>query len=141
LFRTVELADPMRSKQLRQGLQELGEEGAIQVFRPVAGSLMLLGAVGQLQFEVVAHRLKAEYGVDVRMSPSNHAGARWVTADDPIELRRFIDSNPSRMALDAADTHAYLMSSRYDLELTQERWPKIKFHLMREHAGLVLQGG
>jgi peptide chain release factor 3 len=141
LFRTVELADPMRSKQLRQGLQELGEEGAIQVFRPVAGSLMLLGAVGQLQFEVVAHRLKTEYGVDVRMSPSNYAGARWVTADDPVELRRFIDGNPSRMALDAADTHAYLMSSRYDLELTQERWPKIKFHLMREHAGLVLQGG
>jgi peptide chain release factor 3 len=140
LFRTVELADPMRSKQLRQGLQELGEEGAIQVFRPVAASLMLLGAVGQLQFEVVAHRLKTEYGVDVRMSSSNYAGARWVTADDPAELRRFLDANVGRMALDAADTHAYLMSSRYDLELTQERWPKIKFHPMREHAGLVLQG-
>ena len=140
MFRTVELADPMRSKQLRQGLQELGEEGAIQVFRPMAGSLMLLGAVGQLQFEVVAHRLKSEYGVDARMSSANFAGARWVTADDPAELRRFIDGNASRIALDAADTHAYLMTSRYDLELTQERWPKIQFHPMREHAGLVLQG-
>ena len=138
LFRTVELADPMRSKQLRQGLQELGEEGAIQVFRPVAGTLMLLGAVGQLQFEVVQHRLKTEYGVEVRMSSANYAGARWVTADDPVELRRFLDGNVSRIALDAAETHAYLMSSRYDLELTQERWPKIKFHLMREHAGLKL---
>lgn len=140
LFRTVELADPMRSKQLRQGLQELGEEGAIQVFRPVAGTMMLLGAVGQLQFEVVAHRLKTEYGADVRMGSANFAGARWVTADDPVELRRFLDGNNSRIALDAADTHAYLMSSRYDLQLTQERWPKIQFHPMREHAGLVLQG-
>jgi peptide chain release factor 3 len=140
LFRTVELADPLRSKQLRQGLQELGEEGAIQVFKPLAGTLLLLGAVGQLQFEVVAHRLKTEYGVEVRMSGSNYAGARWVTAEDPVELRRFLDANASRMALDAADTHAYLMSSRYDLELTQERWPKIRFHPMREHAGLVLQG-
>jgi peptide chain release factor 3 len=141
LFRTVELADPMRSKQLRQGLQELGEEGAIQVFRPVTGSLMLLGAVGQLQFEVVQHRLKTEYGVDVRLGSANYAGARWVTADDPVELRRFADANAGRMALDAADTQAYLMSSRYDLQLTQERWPKIQFHPMREHAGLVLQGG
>jgi peptide chain release factor 3 len=141
MFRTVELADPMRGKQLAKGLQELGEEGAIQVFRPVAGSLMLLGAVGQLQFEVVAHRLKTEYGVDVRMAPANYAGARWVSCDDEIELRRFLAANGSRLALDAADTSAYLMSSRYDLELTQERWPKIEFHPMREHAGLVLQGG
>jgi peptide chain release factor 3 len=140
MFRTVELADPMRSKQLTKGLQELGEEGAIQVFRPLAGSLMLLGAVGQLQFEVVQHRLKTEYGVDVRLSPANFAGARWVSCDDEVELRRFMNANGSRLALDAADTHAYLMSSRYDLELTQERYPKIQFHPMREHAGLVLQG-
>jgi peptide chain release factor 3 len=120
-------------------LQELGEEGAIQVFRPVAGSLMLLGAVGQLQFEVVQHRLKTEYGVDVRLSPANFAGARWVSCEDETELRRFMAANGSRLALDAADTHAYLISSRYDLQLTQERWPKIQFHPMREHAGLVLQ--
>jgi peptide chain release factor 3 len=140
MFRTVELADPMKSKQLAKGLQELGEEGAIQVFKPLVGTLMLLGAVGQLQFEVVQHRLKTEYGVDARLSPANYAGARWVSCDDPIELKRFMNANNSRLALDAADTHAYLMSSRYDLELTQERYPKIRFHPMREHAGLVLQG-
>ena len=141
MFRTVELADPMKSKQLAKGLKELGEEGAIQVFKPLAGSLMLLGAVGQLQFEVVQHRLKTEYGVDVRLSPANFAGARWISCDDDTELRRFMNANGSRLALDAADTHAYLMSSRYDLELTQERYPKIQFHPMREHAGLALQGG
>jgi peptide chain release factor 3 len=139
LFRSVELADPMRSKQLYRGLQELGEEGAIQVFRPVLGNTMLLGAIGLLQFEVVAHRLKSEYGVEVRMSPANHFGARWVSADDEAELRRFCEDNKAKMATDAAGEPAYLLSSRYDLELTQKHWPLIHFHAMREHAGLELQ--
>jgi peptide chain release factor 3 len=139
MFRTVEISDPMRSKQLEKGLKELGEEGAIQVFRPVLGNLKLLGAVGQLQFEVVQHRLKTEYGVEVRLGMANFSGARWVTATEPNELTRFLNTNSNKLALDAADTHTYLMSSRYDLQLTQERWPKIQFHPLREHAGLVLQ--
>ena len=79
MIRTVEVADPLRTKQLRAGLTQLGEEGAIQVFRPIAGSVLLLGAVGQLQFEVVAHRLQAEYGVKARIGNSNYSLARWVT--------------------------------------------------------------
>jgi len=140
LFHSAELADPMRSKQLYRGLQELGEEGAFQVFRPVLGNAVLLGAIGQLQFEVVAHRLKSEYGVEVRMTPASHFGARWVSADDEAELRRFREDNKSKMATDAAGDLAYLLSSRYDLELTQKHWPLIHFHAMREHAGLVLEG-
>jgi len=140
LFRSVELADPMRSKQLYRGLQELGEEGAIQVFRPILGNAVLLGAIGQLQFEVVAHRLKSEYGVEVRMAPASHFGARWVSADEDAELRRFQEDNKAKMATDAAGDLAYLLSSRYDLELTQKHWPLIHFHAMREHAGLVLEG-
>jgi peptide chain release factor 3 len=139
LFRSVELLDPMRSKQLNRGLQELGEEGAIQVFRPVLGNMLLLGAIGQLQFEVVAHRLKSEYGVEARMAPAGYFGARWVSADDDAELRRFCDGNRDKLATDAAGEPAYLLSSRFDLELTQERWPRIRFHAMREHAGLELQ--
>ena len=81
MFRTVEVADPLRTKQLKAGLTQLGEEGAIQVFRPVAGSVLLLGAVGQLQFEVVAHRLEHEYGVKARILPSRFQIARWVTCD------------------------------------------------------------
>jgi peptide chain release factor 3 len=141
LFCTVELADPMKSKQLNKGLKELGEEGAIQVFRPLMGSLMLLGAVGALQFEVVAHRLKAEYGVETRLGSANYAGARWIACHDPVELNRFIHANGGKIFLDAADTHAYLMTSRFDLDLTKERWPKIEFHPMREHAGLMLEPG
>lgn len=139
LFQAVELANPMKSKQLQAGLMQLGEEGAIQVFRPHEGGAMLLGAVGQLQFEVVQHRLKAEYGVEVRLMPSRFVGARWVTADSPEELKKFTDLNGSKLALDAADTLAYLMTSPYDLRLTQERHPNIRFHPLREHAGLTLQ--
>jgi peptide chain release factor 3 len=139
LFRTIELVDPMRSKQLNKGLQELGEEGAIQVFKPVVNNMMLLGAVGQLQFEVVQHRLKTEYNVDVRLGPSGFVGARWISADDEAELKRFCDNNASKLALDAAQTQAYLLTSRHDLQFTQERYPKIQFHPLREHAGLVLQ--
>jgi peptide chain release factor 3 len=139
LFQTVILKNPLRTKQLNQGLAQLGEEGAIQVFRPNVGGPMLLGAVGQLQFEVVQHRLKGEYDADIRLESCQYVGARWITADTPQELRAFTDAYPMRMALDAADTLAYLTTSPYDVRLAQERFPKIHFHPLREHAGLALQ--
>ena len=139
LFQTVILRNPLRTKQLQQGLAQLGEEGAIQVFRPHIGGPMLLGAVGQLQFEVVQHRLKGEYDADIRLESCQYVGARWITADTPQELRAFTDAYPMRMALDAADTLAFLTTSPYDVRLAQERFPKIHFHPLREHAGLALQ--
>ncbi len=139
LFQAVILRNPLRTKQLQQGLAQLGEEGAIQVFRPHVGGPMLLGAIGQLQFEVVQHRLKGEYDADIRLESSQYVGARWITADTPQELRAFIDAYPMRMALDAAETLTYLTTSPYDVRLAQERFPKIHFHPLREHAGLALQ--
>jgi len=139
MFMTVVLKNPLRTKQLQQGLAQLGEEGAIQVFRPEMGGNMLLGAVGQLQFEVVQHRLKGEYDADIRLEGSQYTGARWITADTPAELRDFVNAYPQRMAKDAADTLAYLCTSPYDVRLAQERFPKIHFHPLREHAGLALQ--
>ncbi len=139
LFMTVVLKNPLRTKQLQQGLAQLGEEGAIQVFKPDTGGNMLLGAVGQLQFEVVQHRLKTEYDCDVRLEGCQYTGARWITADTPAELREFENAYPMRMAHDAADTLAYLCTSPYDVRLAQERFPKIHFHPLREHAGLALQ--
>jgi peptide chain release factor 3 len=139
MFMTVVLRNPLRTKQLQQGLAQLGEEGAIQVFRPEIGGNMLLGAVGQLQFEVVQHRLKGEYDADIRLEGSQYTGARWITADTPAELREFVNAYPQRMARDAADTLAYLCTSPYDVRLAQERFPKIHFHPLREHAGLALQ--
>ncbi len=138
LFMTVILKNPLRTKQLQQGLDQLGEEGAIQVFKPEAGGAMLLGAVGQLQFEVVQHRLKAEYDCDVRLESCQYTSARWITADTPAELREFTYAYPQRMATDAANALAYLCTSPYDVRLAQERFPKIHFHPLREHAGLAL---
>ena len=143
MFRTVEVADPLRSKQLRAGLTQLGEEGAIQVFRPVASSMLLLGAVGQLQFEVVAHRLEHEYGVKARIMPSRFQVARWVTCDEADggdkELKRFIDGNSHRVAYDAVDAPTVLVEYAPELRAIEANWPKIKFHALREHAGLVFQ--
>jgi len=138
MFMTVILKNPLRTKQLQTGLEQLGEEGAIQVFKPEMGGAMLLGAIGQLQFEVVQHRLRGEYDCDVRLENSSYTGARWISADTPAELKEFINAYPQRMATDAAHSLAYLCTSPYDVRLAQERFPKIHFHPLREHAGLAL---
>ena len=143
MFRSVEVADPLRTKQLKAGLTQLGEEGAIQVFRPVASSVLLLGAVGQLQFEVVAHRLEHEYGVKARIMPSRYQVARWVTCaledGGAKELQRFIDGNVHRVAYDAVDAPTVLVEYAPELRAIEANWPKIRFHALREHAGLVFQ--
>ena len=138
IFRNVEVADPIRNKQLRTGLQQLGEEGAIQVFRPHQGGPLLLGAVGQLQLDVVAHRLEGEYQAQARMTPSNFRLARWVTAADPAELARFIEANGYRVAYDVVDAPAVLYTHASELKAAKEIWPGIQFHTMREHGGLAV---
>ncbi len=150
MFRMVEVADPLKTKQLKAGLTQLGEEGAIQVFRPMVGSVLMLGAVGQLQFEVVAHRLEHEYGCKARISPCRFSIARWVTcgtaggsgdgaAADEKELARFIDGNSHRMAYDAVNAPTLLVEYSPELRAIESNWPKIRFHALREHAGLVFQ--
>jgi peptide chain release factor 3 len=139
MFRTVVLKNPLRTKQLQQGLAQLGEEGAIQVFKPETGGNMLLGAIGQLQFEVVQHRLKTEYDCDVLLESTSYTSARWISSPDAAQLRQFTQTYPQRLALDAANALAYLCTTPYDIRLAQERFPKIEFHPLREHAGLALQ--
>ena len=139
IFRMVESADPLRSKQLRTGLMQLGEEGAIQVFRPMAGGTMLLGAFGQLQFEVVSHRLQTEYGAEVRLLPSRYSLARWVSSDDPVALKKFTQENIHRMAEDVVGAAVFLATHKSELDVAQQRWESIQFHALREHAGLIYQ--
>ena len=136
-FRAVEVKDPLRTKQLRQGLQQLGEEGAIQVFRPHSVGPLLLGAIGQLQFEVVLHRLKSEYGADARLEPCRYTMARWITAKDDATLQKFIDAESFRIAYDVVGAPAFLAAYPSELRVTEERAPEITFHTMREHSGLV----
>ena len=139
IFKLVESADPLRSKQLRMGLMQLGEEGAIQVFRPMAGGIMLLGAFGQLQFEVVAHRLKSEYGAEVRLLPARYSLARWVSSTDPVALKKFTQENIHRMAEDVVGAAVFLATHKSELDVAQQRWESIEFHALREHAGLIYQ--
>ena len=115
-------------------MQQLGEEGAVQVFKPLNGADLILGAVGVLQFEVVASRLANEYGVEAIFESTNTYTARWVSCEDPKILADFEKQLVNNLARDAADSLAYLATSRVNLELIQERWPKIVFHATREHA-------
>jgi peptide chain release factor 3 len=133
-FRAVRIRNPIKVKQLHKGLQQLGEEGAVQVFKPVSGGDLILGAVGVLQFEVVASRLQNEYGVDAVFEGTSTTCVRWITGEDKRMLADFEKNLGHNVAYDAAGNMAYLAPNSINLELTQERWPKLVFHATREHA-------
>jgi len=133
-FRSVRIRNPLKVKQLHKGLQQLGEEGAVQVFKPVSGGDLVLGAVGVLQFDVVASRLLGEYGVDAVFEGTSITSARWVTCDDKKMLADFEKALSHNVSYDAAGNMAYLAPNNVNLKLTQERWPKVVFHTTREHA-------
>ena len=134
LFSRPRLRDPLKAKQLNKGLRELGEEGAIQVFEPLADNQLLLGAVGQLQFEVVAQRLATEYGVDAGFERAGVQAARWVTCADERVLADFVRANQARLGHDVDGNLVYLADTRVNLHFTQERWPKVSFHHTKEHG-------
>jgi peptide chain release factor 3 len=134
LFRRVVLKDPLRAKALNKGLAQLCEEGATQFFRPLTGNELILGAVGVLQFDVVADRLKSEYGVQCSFEAVNVSTARWVECDDEKQLKEFRDKHASNLALDHADELVYIAPTRVNLQMTMERWPDIRFNATREHA-------
>ena len=133
-FRSVRIRNPLKVKQLHKGLQQLGEEGAVQVFKPVDGGDLILGAVGMLQFDVVASRLQGEYGVDAMFESASVNTARWVTCDDAKVFTDFQKALSHNISIDAAGNLAYLAPNSVNLKLTQERWPKVVFHTTREHA-------
>jgi peptide chain release factor 3 len=139
LFRRARLRDPLKAKQLAKGLAQLSEEGATQFFRPLMSNDLILGAVGMLQFDVVAYRLKDEYGVECTFEPVSVATARWVTCEDPRHLEDFRDRNAQNLAIDAAGELVYLAPSRVNLDLTIERWPKVRFAKTREHGHAVAE--
>jgi peptide chain release factor 3 len=134
LFRVARPRDPFKSKQLQKGLQELGEEGAIQVFETMLGNTLLLGAVGQLQFEVVAARLAAEYKVDALYETAGIATARWLTFPDEATRRSFENERAPSMATDVDGNPVYLASNKFNLQAAIERWPQVGFHTTREHG-------
>jgi peptide chain release factor 3 len=133
-FRRVLIRNPLKAKQLGKGLVQLAEEGAVQMFRPIAGSDYILGAVGVLQFDVTMARLKAEYGVDAVYEGVNYVAARWVSCDDRRKLAEFKDKNQANLALDAEGRLSLLAVSEWRLSRTMELFPDIVFHKTREYG-------
>ena len=133
LFRRVRASDPLKSKQLEKGVTQLAEEGASQVFKPLNKNEIIVGAVGVLQFDLVAFRLADEYRATCIWEESNTQASRWVVCDDPKMLEDFKSSNSDYLALDGGGHLTYLAPSRVNLQLAQERWPDIGFLKTREH--------
>lgn len=132
LFRRVVLKDPLRAKALQKGLIQLTEEGATQLFRPLKNNDLILGAVGVLQFDVTAYRLKAEYNVECVYDAVPISTVRWVSSDKPAKLEEFKKKAFDNLAEDGGGYLVYVANSRVNLQLTEERWPDIKFSATRE---------
>lgn len=134
LFRRVQLKDPLKAKALVKGLIQLGEEGATQVFRPLDNNDLIVGAIGVLQFDVVAARLKQEYGVECVYDNVPVATARWVACSDEKILQQFKNKASSNLAIDGGGRLTYIAPSIVNLNLAIERWSEIEFKATCEHA-------
>ncbi len=139
LFVAARPKDPFKAKQLQKGLQELGEEGAIQVITMATGRL-LLGAVGRLQFEIVAHRLKGEYKVDAVYDPVEIYTARWLSYPNEAARKKFLEQEGASLGRDVDQNPVFLARNKPHLDLSLERWPDIEFRATREHGQVVAQG-
>ncbi len=133
IFRRAILKDPLRLKALHKGLVQLCEEGATQLFRPMRNNDLILGAVGPLQFDVVAHRLRDEYKVECQFESISVATARWIETDDSKLLEDFKRKAHDNLALDHSGSLVYIAPTKVNLSLTQERWADIHFLETREY--------
>lgn len=133
LFKAVRPRDPLKMKALQKGLVQLSEEGATQVFRPLDSNLIVLGAVGALQFDVVAYRLQYEYNVECVYDVIKVVSARWIYSKDAKKLADFKAKLSAHLALDGGGHLTYLASTNVNLMMTMERWPELDFKETREH--------
>lgn len=134
IFQAVRPKDPLKMKALQKGLDQLSEEGATQVFRPLDTNQIILGAVGTLQFDVVAQRLKDEYRVECIYDGVNISTVRWIKIKDQAILKKFKEKHSAQLALDSGEHLTYLATSHVNLSMTQERWGEdVQFLSTREH--------
>ena len=133
ILRRVKIGDAMKAKKLREALQQMAEEGVVQLFLPNDGSSAMVGVVGALQLDVLSERLAAEYGLDAAFESSRFELARWVEAESAAELEKFTRAYPSSMALDLDHAPVYLAASAWDLRYEQEKWPQIKFSDVKDY--------
>ncbi len=134
MLRRVRLDDPLKAKQLRRALEDLAEEGVTQMFRPMLGSQWVVGVLGQLQLDVLASRMAEEYKIAVGFEMAPFETARWVAADDPALLKRFVEKQRAAMAEDRDDAPVYLARNAWELNHTTREWPDLRFLKTRERA-------
>jgi peptide chain release factor 3 len=134
LLRKVRPEDPLRAKHLGRALRHLAEEGAAQVFRPSLGTEWIVGVAGALQFDVLADRIRTEYGIPVRFEGTALHTARWVEADDHHALKRFAHANHASMAKDHDGLPVFLARNAWHLRTTGEDWPAMRFLKTREQV-------
>jgi peptide chain release factor 3 len=133
ILRRVKLADAMKAKKLREALQQMAEEGVVQVFLPHDGAAAIVGVVGALQLDVLTERLNAEYGLPVTFEPSRFEICRWVSSSDKTEMGKFLDAYPSSIASDLDGAPVFMASSAFNLRYEQERWPKVTFTDIKDY--------
>ena len=133
ILRRVKISDAMRAKKLREALQQMAEEGVVQVFQPNDGSSAIVGVIGALQLDVLAERLAAEYGLEVAFEASRFEIARWVEAKSDAEVEEFSRAHPSSMAIDLDGAPVYLAASAFDLRYEQEKWMGIGFSDVKDY--------
>jgi peptide chain release factor 3 len=132
ILRRVKLADAMKAKKLREALQQMAEEGVVQVFLPHDGAAAIVGVVGALQLDVLTERLSAEYGLPVTFEQSRFEVCRWISGEK-AELETFLDAYPSSVAADLDGAPVFMASSAFNLRYEQERWPKIAFADVKDY--------
>jgi len=132
ILRRVALKDPTKTKQLRKALDDMAEEGVTQVFYPEIGSNWVIGVVGQLQLEVLVSRLEAEYKVAAGLEMAPFETARWVSADDPADLKAFADLNRAAMAKDRDGNPVFMAKTAWEVGYVADRYPKVRFMATRE---------
>ncbi len=134
ILKRVRVRDPLKQKHLRKALEALGEEGVTQVFKPVTGGDLVVGAVGALQFDVLDERMKAEYGLEVIFETSPYQAARWVSADARADLEAFAEKSKMQMAEDVDNAPVYLGKSAWEIGYVQEKNPRVRFSATKERS-------
>jgi peptide chain release factor 3 len=132
MFRYVENADPMKTKQFQKGLEMLMDEGVAQMFIKKSNGRRVIGCVGALQFEVIQHRLEHEYNAKCRYEAVALHRAMWIDSDDETEISRFVDMKLNNLAEDKEGQLVFLADSAWALQMAQEQYPKIRFHAKSE---------
>ena len=127
ILRRVKLGDPMKAKKLKEALQQMAEEGVVQVFRPLDGAPALVGVVGPLQLDVLKDRLASEYSLDIDFETPEFQLARWIACDDRKKLDDFVSANYSSVAEDLDGDKVFMARNQFILDYTGERAPGITF--------------